>query len=74
MSAARPSKFGFPAWDERNWDELIPLLEPILALPHLKVGEVMTMPPYFSDTEDTRPYFVNLRILQSFLQNRFHPI
>jgi PLP dependent protein len=68
------SKFGFPAWDERNWDKLIPLLEPLLALPHLKVSGLMTMPPYFSDTEETRPYFIKLRTLQSFLQNHFHHI
>ena len=65
------SKFGFPAWMEENWRELEREIEQILALPHLRVRGLMTMPPFFDDPESTRPYFQRLRHLQEFLVKRF---
>jgi pyridoxal phosphate enzyme (YggS family) len=65
------SKFGFPAWDERRWPDLVPDVEQILALSHLHVSGLMTMPPFFDDPERTRPYFQRLRRLQEFLVKRF---
>lgn len=64
------SKFGLPAWDEARWPDLIGELEKILALPHLKVSGLMTMPPYFQEAEQARPYFKQLRRLQGFLKER----
>lgn len=64
------SKFGFPAWDESQWPDLLPALEQILQLPNLRVRGLMTMPPYFDDPEHVRPYFQKLRRLQAFLQRR----
>lgn len=64
------SKFGFPAWDEARWPDLLPDLEQILQLPHLQLRGLMTMPPYFDDPEQTRPYFQKLRRLQEFLRQR----
>ncbi len=68
------SKFGIPAWTEQEWNKLLPLLEPILALAHLNVRGLMTMPPYFSDAEATRPYFKRLHRLQEFLQTKLPEI
>jgi pyridoxal phosphate enzyme (YggS family) len=65
------SKFGFPAWEERRWPDLVPDVEQILALSHLHVSGLMTMPPFFDDPERTRPYFQRLRCLREFLVNRF---
>ena len=65
------SKFGFPAWDEKRWPELKPDIEKILALSHLRVNGLMTMPPFFDDPERTRPYFQRLRRLQDFLANLY---
>ena len=65
------SKFGFPAWEERNWPDLVPDVEQILVLSHLHVSGLMTMPPFFDDPERTRPYFRRLRRLQEFLVKRF---
>lgn len=65
------SKFGFPAWDERLWPDLVPLLEPILVLPRLRLAGLMTMPPFFEDPECSRPYFRLLRRLRDFLAGRF---
>jgi hypothetical protein len=65
------SKYGFPAWDEKRWPELLPEIERIISLPHLQVSGLMTMPPYFDDSEKARPYFRMLRRLREFLQQRF---
>jgi len=65
------SKFGFPAWDERLWPELEPQLEQILALPHLRILGLMSMPPFSDDPERTRPYFQRMKRLQNYLQEHF---
>jgi pyridoxal phosphate enzyme (YggS family) len=65
------SKFGFPAWNESHWTNLEPEIEQILALSHLNMCGLMTMPPFFTDPESTRPYFRRLRQLQEFLIKRF---
>lgn len=65
------SKFGFPAWDEAHWPNLEHEMEQILVLPHLQVRGFMTMPPFFNDPEQTRPYFRRLRRLREFLSDRF---
>ncbi len=65
------SKFGFPAWDERSWPDLEPAFEQIMAFPRLRLRGLMTMPPFFDDPEQTRPYFQRLRRLQDFLRERF---
>ena len=61
------SKYGFAAWDERAWPDLVPALAPLTEFPHLRVRGLMTMPPYFDDPERTRPYFRRLRRLLEFL-------
>jgi pyridoxal phosphate enzyme (YggS family) len=65
------SKFGFPAWEEGRWLDLQPDIEKILALSHLSVQGLMTMPPFFDDPERTRPYFQRLRRLQENLAAHF---
>ena len=65
------SKFGFPAWEEPRWLELEPEIDKILALSNLRVNGLMTMPPFFDDPEQTRPYFQRLRQLQGFLSTHY---
>jgi pyridoxal phosphate enzyme (YggS family) len=65
------SKFGFQAWDERHWPDLDTAIEQIMAFPHLYLRGLMTMPPFYADPEQTRPYFQSLRRLQFFLRERF---
>lgn len=45
-------------------DELIPLVNAVLQLPHLDLRGLMGVPPYFDDAEKTRPYFRRLRELR----------
>jgi len=39
------------------------LVRQLAALPHLKVSGLMTLPPWFDDPEEVRPYFRRLREL-----------
>jgi pyridoxal phosphate enzyme (YggS family) len=39
------------------------ILDQLVQLQHLKITGLMTMPPYFPDPEDVRPYFRKLRQL-----------
>ena len=51
--------------------ELPQLLERLPDLPHLKLGGVMTVPPWSEDPECARPYFVQLRHLRDQLAARW---
>ncbi|NPA06111.1 MAG: YggS family pyridoxal phosphate-dependent enzyme [Chloroflexi bacterium] len=65
------SKSGWPAWDEARWPELWPEIEQVLALPHLRVQGVMTIPPWRDNPEDVRPFFQRLRRLRDALARQF---
>jgi pyridoxal phosphate enzyme (YggS family) len=45
------------------------LLQEVARLPHLRVLGLMTMPPWFPDPEQARPYFRALRELRDRLRN-----
>ena len=60
------SKQGWSAWDEPRWEELLAEVSLIVDLPNLLVHGLMTMPPFFPDAEQSRPYFQRLRRLQEF--------
>lgn len=65
------SKFGFPAWDETQWDVLFPQVEDVLACEHLEVRGLMTIAPLVDDPEAARPYFRQLRVLRDALARRY---
>ena len=65
------SKSGWPAWNEERWPDLLPEIDEIFTLPHLKVSGLMAMPPISEVPEDSRPYFQKARRLQAFLAARF---
>jgi PLP dependent protein len=62
------SKYGWPAWDELAWNNLVPSFEEIGSMQNLHVDGLMSMPPFFDDPENTRPVYQKLRRLQSFLK------
>jgi hypothetical protein len=64
------SKSGWPAWDEAKWADLLAGIGTLIELPHLRIQGLMTMPPYFDNPEDARPFFKRLRKLQDFLALR----
>ena len=49
--------------------DLLPLAEAVVALPNLELLGVMTIPPYFDDAEEVRPYFRKLRELRDGLSH-----
>jgi pyridoxal phosphate enzyme (YggS family) len=61
------SKFGWKAWEEERWEELLPEFTPIASMPNLEIRGLMTMAPFLRDVEGTRPYFRRLRDLGEYL-------
>jgi PLP dependent protein len=64
------SKYGWSAWDETNWSELLVEFEQIVNLSMLEVRGLMTMAPFLEDPQAARPYFRKLRLLQNYLTSR----
>jgi len=65
------SKYGWTAWQEEKWAELLPDVEQLLALPNIQVKGLMTMPPYSENPEHSRPYFQVLRALSSYFADHY---
>jgi pyridoxal phosphate enzyme (YggS family) len=51
-------------------ERALDLLQEVAPLPHLRVIGLMTMPPWFADPEDARPYFKALRDLRDRLRDQ----
>ena len=56
-----------------NPQETLQLLKRIAGLQHLSIQGLMTMPPWFEDPEDARPYFIALRKLRDKLSREKMP-
>jgi len=65
------SKSGWNMTDVTKLDALMPELETLLALPHLQVRGLMTMPPLGENPESARMYFQKLALLRNILAKRF---
>jgi PLP dependent protein len=65
------TKFGWPAWEQDKWDLLQIDMEKLLNLNNIKITGLMTMPPYFADSDLARPFFKKLKKLQEFLKAKF---
>ena len=65
------SKSGWPAEEPNQWEQLFTDFDQILGFSNLKVGGLMTMPPFSNNPEDARPFFQNLRKLQGFLERKY---
>ena len=72
--SAEESKFGWKAWNENRWPDLLPYFEKVALLSNLEIRGLMTMPPFFDDPELTRPYYKRLRRLQGFLREQLPDI
>jgi len=65
------SKSGWDASDQARWDMLLPDITAILDLPHLRVHGLMTMPPLGTDPEQSRHFFLRLRLLRDHLARQY---
>lgn len=54
-------------------EEVIPFIEEMGSRPHLRVMGLMTMAPYCSDPEDTRPVFKRAKVLYDSIVDRHYP-
>ncbi len=61
------SKSGWDISQADHWDQILPEIEIILALPNIKVLGAMTMPPYSENPEDSRTYYQALRKFQAYV-------
>ncbi len=65
------TKGGWQAIDESVWTNLLPEIDMVLKLTHLKVRGMMTMPPLFEEPEQARPHFQTLRRLGETMKKSF---
>ena len=65
------SKSGWDASDESRWNTFLPDIRAILDLPNLRVRGLMTMPPLGTAPEDSRRYFLRLRLLRDHLASLY---
>src|SRR5205823_4595824 len=65
--------FALAGWEERPalLDAFLAQVEALLALPHLRVGGLMTIAPWSDDPEAARPTFRSARGLRDRLAQRF---
>jgi pyridoxal phosphate enzyme (YggS family) len=68
------TKFGWPAWKQKNWPDLLGEFSQVVELPNLDILGLMTMAPYSQDPEQARPYFLRLRRLRDFLSKHIPQI
>ncbi len=61
-------KSGFPASARAEWAALVPEVEQIARLPHLRLSGLMTMAPIVPNPEAVRPFFARLRELRDDLR------
>src|SRR6266498_298143 len=65
------SKSGWNASDETRWNVFLPEISELLDLPNLRVHGLMTMPPLGTDPEESRRFFIRLRLLRDHLAEQF---
>jgi hypothetical protein len=64
------SKEGLPAWQNDQWEDLLPITTEILSFKHLRLTGLMTMPPLFENPELSRPFFQRLRQARDYLNGQ----
>lgn len=65
------SKSGLPAWHESHTKSLMEAVGEILTYPQITIQGLMTVPPFFDDPEQARPFFRKLRDWRDFLAKEF---
>ncbi len=65
------SKSGLPAWAKTHQETLCEVVAQLQACPHLDLQGLMTVPPFFDDPDQVRPYFRRLREWREVFAQRF---
>lgn len=64
------SKSGWDASNESQWELLLPDINSLLDLPNLRIHGLMTMPPLGTEPEESRRFFLRLRLLRDQLASQ----
>jgi uncharacterized pyridoxal phosphate-containing UPF0001 family protein len=64
------SKFGWPIWEEENWDSVLDVINQVAELSNLTIEGLMGMAPFFEDPDQARPFYRRLRLFRDFLRKR----
>ncbi len=64
------SKEGFPAWEEEQWEAMLPTVSAIQSQTHLRLTGLMAMPPLFDDPQQSRPFLRKLRLAREFFNQQ----
>jgi len=65
------TKSGWNASNEKKWEGFFPEIQSILEMPNLRVQGLMTMPPLAGMAEESRRFFIGLRLLRDKLTSTF---
>ena len=65
------SKSGWDIERKEDWENILPDIEKIIALPNINILGVMTVPPYSTDPEASRPLYKRLHKFQQFIVDHF---
>ena len=65
------SKSGWDIRRKEDWEDILPDIEKIIALPKINILGVMTVPPYSTDPEASRPYYKTLYQFQQYIVDHF---
>jgi pyridoxal phosphate enzyme (YggS family) len=68
------SKFGFQAHRPEKREDFLDDFRQINSLSNLEIRGLMTMPPVYEDVEQSRPHFIQMRLLQGFLRTHLPDI
>jgi pyridoxal phosphate enzyme (YggS family) len=65
------SKSGWNILTNENWENILRDIEKIIVLPGLNLMGVMTIPPYSTDPEVSRPYYRRLKKFKEYISVHF---
>jgi pyridoxal phosphate enzyme (YggS family) len=68
------SKFGWPVWEEENWESLLDVIRQVAELSNLTIKGVMGMAPFFKDPDQARPFYRRLHLFRDFLRARISKV
>lgn len=65
------TKHGWPAWDQKQWETLLPEIAQLVELSNVRIHGLMSMAPLLEESDKARPYFARTRLLRDHLTSKF---
>jgi pyridoxal phosphate enzyme (YggS family) len=70
-TSGEESKFGFPVWEDHQWQGFLAGVCEILQLSNIRIKGLMVMAPLLENPEDARRYFQRARVIRDRLNEVF---